>query len=183
MGTISSVHAQVAPPKLYAEIGYAQFDYSERDADPILPSTVKLSPRAATGTFGYRFMPNLAAEGFMGIGLGTGTMKVTLDGEDVPNDIKSKVKYALGVFVKPSIAVHERVELFARLGWVRQKLEVSSATESDSASSAGVAYGVGANFNLTSRSYIQASWMTYFKDNKPIKRKSDGFAMAYGLRF
>ena len=183
MGGIASVHAQEASSRLYAEIGYTKSRYTENDPDPVLPSTIKLRPGAVSGIVGYQFMPNWAVEGLVGIGVGSGKVKATLDGDDVPNDAKAKVKYTLGWFIKPSFAVNERVELFGRLGWVRQKLEVSVPTETATVSTAGVAYGVGANFNLSKKSYIQASWMTYFEDNKPVHRTTRGVTVAYGMRF
>lgn len=171
---VSSARAQDTSPKMYAEIGYTQL--AAKEADPL--GSIKFSPKAVTGAFGYQFTPNMAVEGMLDFGAGKG--KVKFNGVDTGMD--GKVKTAVGVFLKPSVAVSDSINLFGRIGWVHSQLELSSPGFSDSQNDTDtdIAYGVGGNFNLSKTSYIQASWMNYYKKDG---FKIDGFTVAYGMRF
>lgn len=169
---LAPAHAQDANPQLYAEIGYTQLNAKETFG----ANTAKFSPSAISGVVGYQFTPNLAVEGLVGFGAGKGDIKVN----GVDSTVDGKVKNAIGVFFKPSFAVSDSIDLFGRIGWVRTELEVSAAGVSVSDSGNDVAYGVGANFNLSKTSYIQANWMNYYKKDG---LKVDGFTVAYGMRF
>lgn len=169
----ASAHAQQAAPSMYAEIGYTQLN--AKDTDPVL-GTLKFSPGLVTGVFGYQFTPNLAVEGMLG--LGAGKDRIQLGGVDTGVD--GQLKRAVGVFFKPSVAVADRVDLFGRVGWVRSELELSAGGFSASETDTDIAYGIGANFNLSRTSYIQASWMKYFHEDG---LKIQGFTVAYGMRF
>lgn len=170
--SLQSAHAQEAVPRMYAEIGYTQLKAKES----IAGASLKFSPGAVTGVLGYEFIPNVAVEGLLGLGAGEGKIKVN----GVKTGVKGQVNNALGLFVKPSIAVSDRINLFARVGWVRSELEMSVPGFSTSESDTDVAYGIGANFNVSKASYIQASWMNYYKKDG---FKIDGFNVAYGFRF
>lgn len=168
----SCVHAQDAAPRMYAEFGYTQFQAKGNDG----VNSVKFSPAAVTGMLGYQFTPNLAMEGLIGLGAGEG--KVKLNG--VQTGVMGAMNKTVGLFFKPSVAVSDRIDLFARVGWVHAELELSAAGVSRTSSGSGGAYGVGANFNVSKTSYIQASWMNYYKKDGI---KIDGFNVAYGFRF
>lgn len=161
-----------APTKMYAEFGYAALNLKETDG----ANSAKASPGVVTGVVGYQFMPNLAVEAFVGLGAGKAGVKVN----GVPNGVDVKVTNALGVFVKPSVSVSESIDLFARAGWLRTTLKISEGPFSESDNDNSFAYGAGANFNLSKTSYIQASWMNYYKKDG---LKVDGIALAYGMRF
>ena len=112
------------------------------------------------------------------LGLGSSKDGISINGVETGAD--AKITSAFGVFVRPSVAVTESIDLFGRVGVVRNKLKVSSPVGSDSTSETGFAYGVGANFNLSKTSYIQANWMNYYKKDG---LKVDGFGVSYGMRF
>lgn len=169
---LQSAHAQNADSKLYAEIGYTQLNVNITDG----VDSLKFSPVAFSGVLGYQLMPNVALEGFLGLGADGGRVKYN----GVKTSIKGQVKNALGVFVRPSFAVSDNLNLFARVGWVRSELELSTSSASLSLRDNDVAYGFGANFSLSKNSYVQASWMNYFKKDG---FKADGFTVAYGHRF
>lgn len=173
--SLASAQAQTqsdAPSKTYAEIGYVSMNLKEtRGAD-----TAKVSPGVVTAVFGYQFSPNLAVEGLVGLGAGKAGVKEN----GVPNGVDVKVSSALGVFIRPSVAVSDSIDLFARAGWLRTTLKISDGPFSDSDSDNSFAYGLGANFNVSKTSYIQANWMHYYKKDG---LKIDGFALAYGMRF
>lgn len=169
----SSAQAQDAStPKLYGELGYTQLSAKASDGVDAL----KFSPSAVSGVFGYQFMPWLAVEGQVGIGASKG--KIKLNGADT--GVNGKVKSTAGVFLKPSVAVSDSIDLFGRVGWVHTELELSAGGVSNTGRGSDIAYGVGANFNFSKTSYVQASWMNYYKKDG---LKVDGFAVAYGMRF
>lgn len=171
----ASVHAQRAQtfnPSVYAEIGYTHSNVKISDG----ADTVKFSPGAVSGVFGYKFTPNLSVEGLLGLGMGKDN--ITLNGVD--SGVDGKVKSTFGVFLRPSFDINENVELFGRVGWVRSKVEISDSTSSANGSDTDFAYGIGANFNLSNTTYIQAGWMQYLnKDGAKI----DGLNVSYGMRF
>lgn len=173
--TMASAQAQTQPnasPKMYAEIGYAALNVKATDG----ADTAKASPGVVTGVLGYQFLPNLAVEGLVGLAAGKAGVKVN----GVANGVDVKVSSALGVFIKPSMAVSDSIDLFARAGWLHTTLKISEGPFSESDSDNNFAYGLGANFHLSKTSYIQANWMNYYKKDGV---KIDGFALAYGMRF
>lgn len=169
---LQPAHAQDAAPRMYAEIGYTQFNAKESDS----LDSLKFSPAGVAGVIGYQLLPNIAVEGM--VGLGAGEDKIKVNGERT--EVKGHINNALGLFFKPSIAVSDRIDLFARVGWVRAELELSTPGFSVTDSGSGVAYGIGANFSLSKTSYIQANWMNYYKKDG---FKIDGINVAYGFRF
>ncbi|MBT9463288.1 outer membrane beta-barrel protein [Hydrogenophaga sp.] len=169
----AGAQAQVqAPTKMYAEIGYAAIGLDATDGT----DTLKASPGALTGVFGYQLHPNLAVEGFLGLGL----TKDEIELNGAPSGVNAKINNAYGFFIKPGFKVSEGVELFARLGYLRTKLSVSAGGVSVSDTDTSAAYGVGVNLNLTKTSYLQANWTSYYKDDGA---KAQGVALAYGMRF
>lgn len=169
----AQAQAQTSPPSpYYAEIGLAALSLKETFGGVSL----KASPRALTGVFGYQAMPNLAFEGLLGLGAGTAGVKV----DGAASGMNVKIGNTLGFFIKPSVAVTDSIDLFARAGWLRTTLKVTEGNLSESSNGNSMAYGFGANYKLTNTSYIQANWMSYYnKDGVKI----DGMAVAYGMRF
>ncbi|AOF87236.1 outer membrane beta-barrel domain protein [Hydrogenophaga sp. RAC07] len=173
--TVAAAGAQAqtqAPSKMYAEIGYAAIGLDFTDG----ANTLKSGPGALTGVLGYQLHPNVAVEGFLGLGI----VKDEIEFNGTGIGINAKVNNTVGVFVKPGVKVTENVELFARLGYLRTKLTLSSGGVSVSDSDTGAAYGLGVNLNLTKTSYVQANWMSYYKEDGV---KAQGVALAYGVRF
>lgn len=172
---MTGAHAQTpsgASSKLYAELGYAALSLKET----VGTDSAKASPGALTGVFGYRFMPQVSVEGLVGLGVGQSGVKEN----GVPNGVDVKVGNALGVFLRPSVSVSDRIDLFARAGWLRTTLKITEGSLSESGSDNSFAYGLGANFHLSDTSYIQANWMQYYnKDGLKV----NGIALAYGTRF
>lgn len=184
--TTLPAHAeQPARPNMYAEVGYTQHDYKE--SLPEFPAAGTFSTGALTGLFGYQIIPNLAVEGLLGMGTGKRGVTLKVNSVDIPNDTRATIKHTVGVFVKPSVAVTDSIDLFARVGWVQHKLSISNPMDSVSVNQADVAYGIGANFNFSSTSYIQASWMNLYRKTEdigtPMRSKLDGVSIAYGMRF
>ena len=161
-----------APSKLYAEIGYAAIGLDVTDGT----DTLKAAPGALTGILGYQLHPNVAVEGFLGLGV----VKDQIELNGSPTGVNAKINNTYGLFIKPGVMVSESVELFARLGYLRTKLSLSAGGASVSDSDTGAAYGLGVNLNLTKTAYLQANWMNYYKEDGV---KAQGVALAYGMRF
>lgn len=181
---LSPVRAQEAPSRLYAELGYTEFHFETRDPN----LRAKFSPALGSGTLGYQLMPNMAVEGMLGYSKALARVTVTANGATVPNNARARIRDTVGVFLKPSFAVHDHVDLFARVGWVQHTLIVMVPGASAKQSDESLAYGVGANVNLTKATYLQASWMSYYRKNRTgpsgtERTKLDGVSVAYGLRF
>jgi hypothetical protein len=83
----------------------------------------------------------------------------------VGSGIDIKVGTGVGFFTRASVNVSDDLQLFGRLGWQHSRLKFSDATGSDSDSGSDLAYGFGANYNLSKSSYLQASWMSYYNKN------------------
>lgn len=173
--TIAAAGAQAqtqAPSKMYGEIGYAAIGLDFTDGT----NTLKAGPGALTGVLGYQLHPNVAVEGFLGLGVAKDEIELNGSG----TGIDAKVNNTVGFFIKPGINVTENVEMFARLGYLRTKLTLSAGGVSLSDTDTGAAYGLGVNVNLTKTSYVQANWMSYYKEDGV---KAQGVALAYGVRF
>ena len=172
LGSVGAAHAQQMAPKAYGELGLVFLGISGSDG----VNSVKAAPMLLSGTVGYKLHPNVAVEGFLGFGIS----KDEIDLNGAASGVNAKAGNAFGVFLKPGFEPTPGVELFARVGYVRSKIELSAGGFSVSESDTDVAYGIGANFNLSSTSYIQANWMTYYKDQS---LKADGIGLVYGIRF
>ncbi len=171
----AGAHAQSQPPapsKLYGEIGLTAVNLE------IISNGAKLkaNPTGLSAVLGYQVHPNVAIEGFLGLA----STREPLEFNGTPVGLNAKIDSAAGFFIKPSVMVSNQVELFARLGYLRTKITVSSAAGNTSDSDTGTAYGLGANLYLTKTSYVQANWTSYYKESGV---KSQGATLAFGVRF
>ncbi len=172
--TALGAHAQTAQSAtpFYGSIGYEAIDITARGSN----GTARTQPGMLLGTIGYQLHPNLAVEGVLG-----GTVRkddVKLNGFNT--GIDGSVDSAYGVFVKPSLNLTDRLSVFGRVGYVHTKTSLSAGNVSVSDSSEDVAYGLGASYDLTATSYVQAGW-TQYRDRKGVE--ADGWGVSYGLRF
>lgn len=168
----AAAHAQATEPSLYGEIGYNSVSVTESGGGVSL----KFKPDLLTGVIGYRLNPNLSVEGLLGFGIGDDEIKLNGMGTGV----KGEMGTTYGVFLRPSVAVSDSVELFGRVGFVRSALKLSGPGGSVSLSDTGLAYGIGANFNLSKTSYLQANWTSYYNDDG---LKLQGIGVAWGMNF
>jgi hypothetical protein len=173
---LSAAHAQsaesAAHPAMYAEIGYAAPELKMSDGI----DSMKASPSLFSGVFGYQFHPNFAVEGYLGLGAGKDGVK--FNGVSVP--VNAKLGTLYGVFARPSVSVSESVDLFARIGWMSTELKASGPGGSYADRNSSMAYGVGANFNLSKTAYLQASWTSFYDKHET---QIQGLGLAYGMRF
>lgn len=160
-----------AQAQVYVEGAIAPLTLKDSDA-PVL----KAKPTVLTGFVGYEIHPNVAVEGFLG--LGANNSSVTVDGAGT--DVKAKISNSYGVFVKPRVMINNEVELFGRLGYARSKMKLSANGESASESDGSLAYGVGGNYYLNKQTYLTVSYMNFYsKDGL----KATGLNLGVGYKF
>jgi len=141
-----------------------------------LNGAMKLKPAALTGLVGYDVHPNLAVEGTLGLGATSGSAPI-------PNNnasLTAKYKSSYGVFVKPRFQATSALELFARVGYVKSKVEFSAAGYSDSGSGSSTSWGFGGNYAIDNQLYLTASYMSLYKKDGS---KIDGLNMGVGYKF
>jgi outer membrane immunogenic protein len=134
---------------LYASGGYANFSFDTGTDDVNLGGI--------QGRLGYGFTPNLAIEG-------EGTLGVADDGG-------AELDNELGVFGVGKIAVSPQIDLFARVG--------VSRTEVNGFDDDGLAYGAGAQWNLTSQDGIRGDWTRHDYDAGEF----DAWSLSYVRQF
>lgn len=182
-----AVQAQQERPKWYAELGYTHLKWRGIN-DTGTPAVLSFSSGALTGTVGYRFTPYLAVEGLLGLGVTKEELSFSYEGVTTPAGVNGKVESLVGVFVKPSVALSERIELFGRVGWVHTEHGFSLPGFYASLNDDSLAYGIGMNFNHAPNAYIQLSAMKYFYNRGSAelgvaRNKTRGFSLSYGRRF
>ena len=177
LGLVSAATAQQrvqssTDPKLYGEIGLSQLKIEAEDG----PLSAEAKPGLLTGTLGYQLWPFLAIEGQVA----GNVMKDEIKLNGVNTGVDAKIPHMYGLFLKPTLPLGDRVEVFARAGVVRTKLELSAGgLDVDDTGTSG-ASGLGINVNLSRMSYLQANWMNYY-DKDDIKVQ--GVGLMYGRRF
>lgn len=177
VGVVTAASAQqrmqsTTDPRLYGELGLSQLKIEAEDG----PLSAEAKPGVLIGTLGYQLLPFLAIEGQVG----GNVMKDEIKLNGANTGVDAKIPHMVGLFVKPTLPLGERVELFARAGVVRTKLKLSTGgIDVDDTGTSG-AYGVGVNVNLSPVSYLQANWMNYY-DKDDIKLQ--GVGLMYGRRF
>jgi outer membrane autotransporter protein len=154
-----AAHAQQAPvaSPVYGELGYSWTQ--------IHGGGLKATPGAVRGIIGYDLHPNLAVEGMVEAGTG----------HDTDNGVSAKLDSSYGLFVKPKYDFGN-AEVFARAGWARTNLNLSTGD----VSSNNFAYGAGVNYNVTSRMNVGLDY-TRLADKDGIK--VDGVTLGVGYHF
>jgi len=170
-GAMVLAAAVAAQAQVYVEGAIAPLTLKDDEA-----SVLKTKPTVLTGIVGYEINPNVAVEGFLG--LGTNKSPVTLDGAST--DVTAKISTSYGVFIKPKVMVSNEVELFARLGYAQSKLKLSSSDAHQGDSGSSFAYGLGGNYYLNKQTYLTASYMSLYSKNGG---NINGFNLGAGYKF
>ena len=163
---------------LYGNIGYTRLstDIDLRQTD-IGGETIDLGNQSPdidmiTGRLGYRLNKYLALEGEAGFGLGgdefTRVVPVTVLGSSVNVDttIGLDVKNYYVGFARAILPVSDEFEIFVRGGYGSAKAEADvvasaaglTASASESQSTDGFAYGIGAQYNLSEKNGVRLDY-------------------------
>ncbi|MEP3889992.1 MAG: outer membrane beta-barrel protein [Hellea sp.] len=195
-----SAAAQDSYAGIYANIGISQLsadlDLSDLDLENNRVDLGQENVKAllVNGRLGYRVNRMLAVEGDVGFGLGGDNFQRTIPVDvnplgvvNVDADVDLDVKSYFGVFARGILPVSEKFDLFARAGYGTAKAEATatgstallpgfSATATESQSSSGFAYGVGAEYHIDARHGIRIDYSSIGNDASFI-------AAAYTVRF
>ncbi len=166
-----------AQAQVYVEGSYVPTKIS---GDHGLSSNPK--PSVFTGIIGYDLHPNLAVEGVVGLGLEKDRVTETVNGVSVHLDTKIKSSY--GFYLKPRYQVTDALEVFARIGYLRSKLQITATAGAFSASESwtdgSTALGLGANYAFDKNIYLTAGYNQFYKqDGVTIK----GLNLGIGYKF
>jgi hypothetical protein len=134
---------------LYAGVGYANFNFDAPGGDVNLGGI--------QGRLGYSFTPNIAVEGEATLG--------------VADDGGAELDNELGLFAVGKIPVSSQFDIFGRVG--------VSRTEVNSVDDDGLAYGAGAQWNLTSQDGIRGDWTRHDYDAGEF----DAWSVSYVRKF
>lgn len=153
-----------AQAQVYVEGSYIPTKITVDDVDGAF------KPHLFAGTVGYGVHPHLAIEGMLGLG----TKKSTNDG------VEMKYKSIYGVFLKPRYQLSDAVEVFARLGYAKTKLQATDSVGTGSDSSSSVAWGLGANYAIDKDLYLTGGYNQLYKKDG---FKNTGFNIGLGYKF
>ena len=162
-GTAQAQPVRGAVSPWYGEIGYSFLQIEEGITG------FDANPGALRGIIGYNFHPYFALEGMLAFGTNS----------DSDRGVEAKLENAYGIYVKPKYNF-DNVELYARLGWARTKIEVNSPFSNGSGSDSDFSYGVGLNYNFNPRMYVGADWLQLTDQNSAKVR---GWTISFGYRF
>jgi hypothetical protein len=150
----------------YAELGFAQANYSEPG--------LNFNNTMAALTLGYSFNKNIAVE-VMGA---TSTGEANFFIGNTP--VRAEVSEASGLYVKASLPIDNNFEVFAKTGVTNAKVEASSAFGGGWASDSSFSYGGGIQFNFNRNAYAIVQYMSYYaKEDVKVK----GPAISVGYKF
>jgi len=143
---------------------------------------------------GYDFNAYFGIEGEIIFGVSDDSISLDADDvadlgvEDIPEDFESidlsvELNTLYGIYARGIWPVSERFDVFGRIGLVQAEIEGSASYEgesiSESVDDSGVAYGVGAAFDLTDNFYLRADYTRYDIGDTD----TDGFVFGTGFRF
>ncbi len=125
-------------------------------------------------TLGTEVAPNFAIEGSVGTGMGDDTNVVA----GIPVTVKTKEFFSL--YARPFIKLSDPLEVFARVGYFRGKINAAAAGVSVNDTQGDFSYGGGMAINLSPATAIVLDYMMYFdKDDTRVT----GFGFGLRQRF
>lgn len=164
VASLALAAAGIAQAQAYGEVGYTSFAVKTRH----LP-TLHLGALGVTA--GYTVNPYLSIEGLLAKGVKNDSATFPFLG-----NVTVKTDYVLAAFVKPKYAFNEKVEVFAKLGWMKNSLSVGGEKDTGN----DVAYGLGGQVKFTPQVYGTAGYTRFYNKNNT---KVDGWNIGVGYKF
>jgi opacity protein-like surface antigen len=171
--TVPVAFAQNAPSAMYGELGYTSIT--------VAPSGMPdFKPTALRGIVGYQVTSNFAVEGMLGKGMSDGTGTITLQNTAVAVNLKLDSVY--GVYGKVKTDLAPGLEAFGRAGYSKANttatVSVSGTSISNTGSTDGFSWGVGAAYAVSPGVTATVDYMSY-------SSKEDGKATGptFGVSF
>ena len=141
----------------------AQKDQFYAELNYVLPtakdSGLSVTPSVIGGRFGMKFTDRVAGEVFLGTSASSDS--VTVGGSSVD----MKITDVVGLYLKGSLPVADKLNLFGRIGYTRARIKASSSGTSIADSDSGFSYGVGAQYDFTDKVYGMVDYMSFYDRN------------------
>jgi hypothetical protein len=158
---------------LYGEAAYAVVTAKDTSATNNVGT---FNPTAGRFTLGTVVRENLAVEGFLMQGLSGDSKRV------LGTNVEVKLNTGYGVAVRPFVNLSNEIELFGRVGTVRNEVEVAASaygrSMSTSSKSTNTLYGAGVAYKINKDF---SAVVDYTKLSN--KDDTDASILAIGLRF
>ena len=152
-------------PSLYGTLGYSAFDGQEAELGAI------------TGRIGAKLHPNFGAEAEGSIGVKKDDLEFSINGSG-----EYELKHDAAIYAVGFLPLHDRFELFARVGYGKTNIESSVRGVPALQDGSSVNYGLGANVFFTDADGLRADWTRRdFKDDKA--GEADTWSVSYIRRF
>lgn len=171
MGATALPAAAMANQHSYVGVQFSQVEYKESGVPDVEPTAIAIKAGAQLSDY-------LAVEARVGFGAGDdsaseGPLKLTIE-----------VDNYISAYVKPTLPLGERFSVYALAGVTRSKLkaEITSVlpAESDTDSQTDLSYGVGADLNLSTNSFVSVEYARLLNgDDYDL----DALSVGLGFRF
>lgn len=142
-----------AEAQVYGTVGYANLD-----VDPVNLGAIQ-------GRLGVQFNPYIAVEGEAAFGIQ----------DDEIAGVSVELKHEIAAFLVGKVPVSESVNLFARVGYSSNEIEVAGAGVSGD----GFAYGVGGEAFFTANDGVRLDWTKHDADGADANVWSIGYVRKF----
>lgn len=176
---------------LYGELGFTKI----KATNPAAFAGASAKPTMLRGVIGKELMPNLAAEFMLGLGAGTGSLdyKYTAGAPPAPvsTRVESEVKSMFGLYIVPKIALSDRAQAYARLGFTNMStsdtpasvmagLPAGASNNMTNGKNNSVSWGLGASYRIGENVGVSLDYMVYHKKSQV---KVDGVNLGLTYKF
>ena len=166
----------LAATSVWAETGYIGAEIGQVDAEftaDYFSGSFDSQPTAFRVKGGGELNPNLAIEGYLGMGLGKDTIEDT--------EIDAEVDTMIGLDVKGLLPLGDAAKLYAKVGLARITFEDS---DNDEYSKNGFSYGVGGQVSINETMAITLDY-TVFPDaeNKEYELDVESQMISIGFQY
>ena len=171
MGAAAMPLAAIANQHSYVGVQFSQVEYKESGMPDIEPTALAVKAGAQLSDF-------LAVEAR--VGFGAGDDSISLGGDKLTLEVDNYIS----AYIKPTLPVGERFAVYALAGVTRSKLEMKASiggmSGSDTDSQTDLSYGVGADLNLSTNSFVSVEYARLLNgDDYDL----DALSIGLGFRF
>jgi len=199
LASTHSGHAQdSSDDKFYADVGYSRIGTDLVDLSESIDPAVEYG--GLSGRVGYQFSKHWSLEGEAIVGVENdkdfGRRVVsTVDGRTLSlnRSQKSDLSHLVGISVKGTLPITQKLDAFARIGIANAEFDVSRQTVSTdleteeattslfdtSYSETGVSLGVGLSYYVTDKIYLRSDYTRY----DLIELELESVNVGVGIRF
>jgi opacity protein-like surface antigen len=171
MGLVVAGFVSTATAQPYVGVDYSSANYKERANDAFGPPVPALdfdqtALRIRAGVPLNRYFA-LELQGSLGLSSDSQSVVIEYLGVDVDTDIEVKLDTTVSALLKARAPLGDRFAVFAQLGFsrvdlsydIRASAEDVVETDSDSGSETDISMGLGAEFRMTERLWLNADYL------------------------